>query len=69
MSTSDRELSKVIGIITVNQGWGAFLLAMASSNGPLEMAMSRQNLLFPGLLKDSLFWFLVLDRSIKFNGL
>lgn len=69
MSTSDREPSKVIGTITVTQGWGAFLLAMASSNGPLEMAMSRQNLLFSGLLKDSLFWFLVLDRSIKFNSL
>lgn len=69
MSTSDREPSKVIGTITVTQGWGAFLLAMSSSNGPLEMAMSRQNLLFSGLLKDSLFWFLVLDRSIKCNGL
>lgn len=56
-------------MITATQGWGCFLLTMASSNGTLEMAMSGQNLLFPGLLKDILLWFLVLDRSIKFNSL
>lgn len=68
VSTSERWLSRVIGI-TVTQGWNYFLLTMASDNTTLEMATSRQNLLFPGLLKAFLLWSLVLVRSRKINCL
>lgn len=49
-----------VGLFPANYGF---------CNGTLKMVLSRQNLLFPGLLKDILFWFSVLDRNIKFNGL